>query len=413
MQRSALDLAVEQAVLRKNIADSFVNLGRRNQELLDRQLDLITDLERRADDPDRLEGLFRLDHLATRMRRNAESLLRLAGGDEVLQGDWGAPVPVVDVIRGALGEVEGYQRVEVMSLDSALIDGSAGADIAHAVAELVENALTFSPPQENVKIRGRRRGDGYVIAVMDQGVGMSEEQLTVANRRLAGQESFTVAPSRYLGHYVAGHLASTHRVRISLQQETLGGITARIDIPSSILIDDTGMVPVQAQQPAADTPVDLEPDAGEADPGRRHRGPRPGARGHRSPGRARARARADAAPALMTFEQEVRAAVDAPALAQRTDREPVMVPDDTPLPQLGAEAGLPHANFTRSEVTGLTRRIRGANAPRATNVADAFGGGAAPREVQRASADDVASFLAAFEGGVSRGLAESDGDSSN
>ena len=208
VQRSALDLAVEQAVLRKNIADSFVNLGRRNQELLDRQLDLITDLERRADDPDRLEGLFRLDHLATRMRRNAESLLRLAGGDEVLQGDWGAPVPVVDVIRGALGEVEGYQRVEVMSLDAALIDGSAAADIAHAVAELVENALTFSPPQENVKIRGRRRGDGYVIAVMDQGVGMSEEQLEVANRRLAGEESFTVAPSRYLGHYVAGHLAS-------------------------------------------------------------------------------------------------------------------------------------------------------------------------------------------------------------
>src|SRR5690606_29151496 len=134
----------------KNIADSFVNLGRRNQELLDRQLDLITDLERRAEDPDRLEGLFRLDHLATRMRRNAESLLRLAGGDEVLDGGLGAPVPVVDVIRGALGEVEGYQRVEVMSLDPALVDGAAGADIAHAVAELVENALTFSPPEETV-----------------------------------------------------------------------------------------------------------------------------------------------------------------------------------------------------------------------------------------------------------------------
>ena len=465
VQRSALDLAVEQAVLRKNIADSFVNLGRRNQELLDRQLDLITDLERRADDPDRLDGLFRLDHLATRMRRNAESLLRLAGGDEVLDGDFGAPVPVVDVIRGALGEVEGYQRVEVMSLDPALIDGSAGADIAHAVAELVENALTFSPPHENVKIRGRRRNDGYVIAVMDQGVGMNEEQLEVANRRLAGQESFTVAPSRYLGHYVAGHLASAHRVRISLQQETLGGITARIDLPSSILIDDAGPVVATAPRPAAGTPVEFVPEA-EYDAGYGDVVPEPedelDAFFEPTPAPVVDDVPAEAelqdefadefedqfedqlqdepdlqpepafdepeapfspvvpvdlepepeprpAPAFGDLSEMAEAMPADPAYAEQVapiEREPVTVPAEAPAPEADNGIGLPHANFTGAQVTGLTRRIRGANAPRATNVADAFGGGASSREARPASADDVASFLAAFDGGVSRGLAD-------
>jgi signal transduction histidine kinase len=197
VQGSALDLAVEQAVLRRNIADSFVNLGRRNQNLLDRQLDFITDLEREEQEPERLEGLFRLDHLATRMRRNAESLLRLAGGgDDAMSATLTEPIPMVDVVRGALGEVEDYQRVDVRSLDAATVTANAGADLAHALAELIENSLTFSPPHERVEIRGRREGDGYTLAVIDQGVGMSEEQLSVANRRLAGKESFTVAPSR-------------------------------------------------------------------------------------------------------------------------------------------------------------------------------------------------------------------------
>ncbi|HET6663293.1 MAG TPA: ATP-binding protein, partial [Acidimicrobiales bacterium] len=245
VQGSALDLAVEQAVLRRNIADSFVNLGRRNQNLLDRQLDFITDLEREEQEPERLEGLFRLDHLATRMRRNAESLLRLAGGgDDAMSATLSEPIPMVDVVRGALGEVEDYQRVDVRSLDAATVTASAGADLAHALAELIENSLTFSPPHERVEIRGRREGDGYTLAVIDQGVGMTEEQLSVANRRLAGRESFTVAPSRYLGHYVAGHLAQSHGISIQLKSAAAGGVTARVDLPSRLLVDDgaTGTV---------------------------------------------------------------------------------------------------------------------------------------------------------------------------
>ena len=154
VQDTALDLAVEQAVLRRNIADSFVNLGRRNQNLLGRQLDFITELETNETNPDALSNLFRLDHLATRMRRNAESLLVLAGIEPPRQ--WAAPVRLTDVIRAALGEVEDYQRVTVRGVEPATIIGSAAADLAHLLAELIENALVFSPPDQTVDIRGRQ-----------------------------------------------------------------------------------------------------------------------------------------------------------------------------------------------------------------------------------------------------------------
>ena len=145
VQDTALDLAVEQAVLRRNIADSFVNLGRRNQNLLGRQLDFITELESNEADPDTLANLFRLDHLATRMRRNAESLLVLAGIEPPRK--WAAPVRITDVIRAALGEVEDYQRVTVRGVEPATIVGSAAADLAHLLAELVENALGVLAPR--------------------------------------------------------------------------------------------------------------------------------------------------------------------------------------------------------------------------------------------------------------------------
>ncbi|MGV3760087.1 MAG: ATP-binding protein [Actinomycetota bacterium] len=236
VQTSALDLAVEQAVLRRNISDSYVNLGRRNQNLLSRQLDFITELERNESDPDTLEGLFKLDHLATRMRRNAESLLVLAGIEPPRQ--WSAPVKVADVVRAALGEVEDYQRVTVRHLEPAALTGSIASDVAHVVAELLENALSFSPPEQSVEVRGRLTVTGYTLAITDNGLGMSAEDLQRANRRLAGQESFTVAPSRYLGHYVAGHLASRMGLTVELQDSPAGGVTARIDVPMDLLANE-------------------------------------------------------------------------------------------------------------------------------------------------------------------------------
>ncbi len=238
VQDTALGLAVEQAVLRRNIADSFVNLGRRNQNLLVRQLDFITSLERVETDPDVLANLFRLDHLATRMRRNAESLLVLAGVEPPRQ--WATPVPVTDVVRAALGEVEDYQRVAVRGMDPATVIGSTAADLAHLMAELMENALVFSPGEQVVDIRGHARADGsYLIGVIDTGTGMPPEAMETANRRLAGSESFTVAPSKYLGHYVAGNLAARHGIRVSLSPtDGTRGTTATIELPVGLLHQD-------------------------------------------------------------------------------------------------------------------------------------------------------------------------------
>ena len=258
VQDSALDLAVEQAVLRRNIADSFVNLGRRNQNLLGRQLDFITELETNETDADTLANLFRLDHLATRMRRNAESLLVLAGIDPPRQ--WAAPVRLTDVIRAALGEVEDYQRVTVRGVEPATILGSAAADLAHLLAELIENALVFSPPDQTVDIRGRNRPDGYTLAIIDSGLGMPPADVTAANRRLAGAESFTIAPSKYLGHYVAGNLAARHDIQVHLDNSPGNGVTATIDIPQTLLT---------AEQPVGDpiSPPHGTPAVGMAPPG--------------------------------------------------------------------------------------------------------------------------------------------------
>ena len=237
VQSTALDLALEQAVLRRNIADSFVNLGRRNQNLLGRQLDYITEFEHRETDPDALANLFRLDHLATRMRRNAESLLVLAGTEPSRR--WATPVSVTDVVRASLSEVEDYQRALVRGMEPATIVGSATADLAHLLAELVENALVFSPPDQGVEIRGRRRPDGgYVLAVIDAGDGMGPGPMDEANRRLAGAESFTVSPSKYLGHYVAGNLAARHGIRVRLAPAEGGrGVVAVVELPPALLAD--------------------------------------------------------------------------------------------------------------------------------------------------------------------------------
>jgi signal transduction histidine kinase len=234
VQESALDLAVEQAVLRRNIADSFVNLGRRNQNLLGRQLDFITELESDETDPDTLASLFRLDHLATRMRRNAESLLVLAGVDP--PRTWAAPVRLTDAVRAAVSEVESYRRVRVEDVGPVMIVGAVAADLAHLLAELIENALTFSRPQDEVVVRGWHAGAaGVRLLVIDRGLGMSGPALDQANRRLSHAESFTVAPSKYLGHYVAGNLAARHGIRIRLEAGTSGGTVATVDLPPHLV----------------------------------------------------------------------------------------------------------------------------------------------------------------------------------
>jgi signal transduction histidine kinase len=249
VQHSAVALAVEQAALRRNVAESYVNLGRRNQNLLSRLLDAVGDFERGETDPGRLSQLYRLDHLATRIRRNAESLLVLSQSDAPAR--WQPPVQMADVVRAALGEIENYERVLVRSLDPATVVGGASADLTHMLAELIENGLRHSPPRELVDVSGRVTPDGYSITVVDHGLGMTPDDIERANQRLAGSESFTVTPAKYLGHYVTAVLAARHGIKVRLQGSVVVGIAALVELPASLITDRRATPPPPPALPAA------------------------------------------------------------------------------------------------------------------------------------------------------------------
>jgi hypothetical protein len=426
VQERAVDLAVEQAVLRRNIADSFVNLGRRNQNLVGRQLDFITELERDERDPETLESLFRLDHLATRMRRNAESLLRLAGGEPT--AGWDGPVSLLDVVRGALGEIEDYTRVEIRHVDAAALAPGLGADLSHAVAELLENALTFSPPDQAVEVRGRRTAEGYVLAIIDNGVGMEVDELLRANKRLAGEESFTVAPSRYLGHYVAGHLTSRMGVRVQLQHGAAGGTTARIDIPASVLIDDVFATP-PAPVPAAPAPA---PDE--------QRGTLPRRTAMAAPPAVRVEPAPTADPVPAAEPEPVAEAEPAPVpwsvpwvdgapapTEAGPDPTPASAPTSAPEPEPrtdpapgfgGLAPVVTPAGDDTTTPSGLMRRVPGAQPPATPAFANPMSAtvesATAEETAPSSSPEDVSAFLADFTLGVDRGLADAfEHDSSN
>ncbi|MEU4997100.1 nitrate- and nitrite sensing domain-containing protein [Streptomyces sp. NPDC021622] len=243
VERTATDLAGEQAVLRRNSTESLASLGRRNQALLGRQLGLITTLESQELDPDALAELFELDHLATRMRRNAESLLVLAG-EESPPRAWPGTVAVSEVVQSAVAEVEQYQRVRTVEVEGGRIRGHAVAEVSHLLAELIENALVFSPPLNPVEIYGWRDGTEYCLAVVDRGIGMTEENLTRSNARLSGREPFLIAPTRFLGHYVVGTLAARLGAHVELRPTEGSGITAYVALPAALLQEPR-------QQPAA------------------------------------------------------------------------------------------------------------------------------------------------------------------
>ncbi len=232
-QSTAYELATEQARLRRSTSESLANLGRRNQNLLRRQLGFITQLEREETDPSGLANLFELDHLATRMRRNAESLLVLVG--ESSPRTWSEALPVADVLRAAISEVEDYRRVSLRRVDDAFVGGAFVAGIAHMVAELIENGLAFSPPDVDVEIQGRLLPGRYLIGITDQGLGMDPADMARANARLRGEESFLSAPTRYLGHYVVGHLARQMGVDVEITPSPVTGVTARVLLPSGVL----------------------------------------------------------------------------------------------------------------------------------------------------------------------------------
>jgi Nitrate and nitrite sensing/HAMP domain len=234
VHRVAIQVATEQAALRKSIGDMFLNLARRSQSLIDRQLELIDDLERTEADPDALENLFKLDHLATRMRRNAEDLIVLSGAEPARR--WSQPVPLVDVVRAALAEVEDYNRVELLPIDDIGVAGQAVSDVVHLLAELIENATSFSPPGTKVQVAGQQVSNGYVLEIEDRGLGMSDDELVEANERLANPPVVDFALSRMLGLYVVARLAQRYNIKVQLRHSWYGGITALVLLPPTVAL---------------------------------------------------------------------------------------------------------------------------------------------------------------------------------
>lgn len=243
----ALRLAGEQAEMRANVDRMFVNLARRSKNLVERQLRLIDDLEASEQDPDDLANLFRLDHLATRMRRNDESLLVLAGGDagQGVRDD----VPVVDVLRAAASEIEQYARVQVTSDDPRRIRGRVAGDLVHLLAELIENAANFSPPDTTVTVRTTRQGaDGVLsVEIADLGVGMTADELARANEKLRRTDRLDADVARMMGLVVTARLARRHGLAVELGPNTPRGVVARVHVPAGALAGSLPALAPQAQ----------------------------------------------------------------------------------------------------------------------------------------------------------------------
>ncbi|WP_336208180.1 sensor histidine kinase [Nonomuraea sp. LPB2021202275-12-8] len=234
VQRTAVEAAVGQATLRKGVGHVFLNLARRNQALLHRQLTLLDSMERKAEDPDTLEGLFKLDHFTTRMRRHAENLIILS--DAAPGRRWRDPVPIYDVVRSSVLEVEDYTRVAIQPMQGApLLTGSAVTDVIHLIAELVENATVFSPPNTTVHVRGMSAANGFAVEVEDRGLGINPATLAELNAQLATPPEFDLASSDRMGIFVVSRLAARHGIKVTLRPSPYDGTTAILMLPTSLL----------------------------------------------------------------------------------------------------------------------------------------------------------------------------------
>ncbi|MEU8420499.1 nitrate- and nitrite sensing domain-containing protein [Micromonospora sp. NPDC048835] len=363
VQRTAVQAAVDEVTLRRGLNEVFLNIARRSQSLVHRQLHLLDRMERRSEDPDELAELFQVDHLATRLRRHAEDLVILAGSAP--GRGWRNPVAIVDLIRGAISEVEAYERVDITAVQPAGVLGRAVGDVIHLLAELVENATAFSPPDTRVTVSGAQVANGYALEITDQGLGMSAEALETANTRLASSPEFDPAQSARLGLFVVARLAARHGVRVRLRSSSAeGGVTAVVLVPGDL---------ITAEPPAGPDPATL--GVASADPSRRP------ARTARRGTVTRPRTRPPTTPSVST-------APPAPAGA----------PAAATLPAGGRGVGSATADEPDDELDGLPRRVRRRTPtaqPRST-VAET----PSPR-----SPEEVRQVMAALQAGTARGRA--------
>ena len=250
LHHTLVDVANQQMeILKRGVSEIFVTLARRNRSLVDRQLALIDELESGEEDPEVLGGYYKLDHLSTRMRRNAESLLVLAGAENPRL--WAQPLEMDDVVRAALGEVDDYQRVDVLALEPARVSGRAVTDLSHLMSELLDNATQFSPPTERVRVAGLFDDDGYVLTISDNGVGIPEDKLGELNQLMQRPPVLGLALDPTLGMYVVARLAKRHGIGIKLVPG-VPGTTVRITLPRDLLATDDS--PPTAPDAEAATP---------------------------------------------------------------------------------------------------------------------------------------------------------------
>ncbi len=437
VQRTAVEAAVGQAALRRGVNQVFLNLARRKQGLLHRQLTLLDTMQRRAGDPESLEDLFRLDHLTTRMRRHAEGLIILSGATP--GRSWRKPVAVVDVVRAAIAEVEDYTRITLMPMPNASLAGSAVTDLIHLVAELLENATIFSPPQTRVQVRGELVANGLAIEVEDRGLGLAPEEYATINERLATPPEFDLADSDRLGLFVVSQLASRYGISVVLRASPYGGTTAIILIPRELVAKDgvppaitgsvaseaiTGTVtpgPVTGSMSAAAImggPATTHPDApvvpatpmaaapAPTDPGPSlGLGTNPPA-SDRSPFFTPAAQRGEPVPSAAREDGHEESRVRNLSIVQNGS--------EPGLPSRGKDSGLPSRRASGASGThaGLPRRVRQANiAPQLRERSQPL---SAPVPVtEERSPEQVRATFAAFQQGAQRGREDADDNSGN
>lgn len=440
LQRVAVEAAVRQSEMRRGVSEVFVNLARRNQVLLHRQLTLLDAMERRTQDPRELADLFRLDHMTTRMRRHAEGLVILSGAAPSRQ--WRKPVRLMDVVRAAVAEVEDYERVEVRRMTGIAVVGPAVADITHLIAEVIENATVFSPPHTTVQVHGEQVANGFALEIDDRGLGLTPDDMHESNLRLGETPEFELSDTDRLGLFVVSRLAQRQGVRVSLKPSPYGGTTAVVLIPSALLTTGGGAtegtdgsqtgerrVPRGTQEPLAGTaatqhgvhPRSLTADRGEEPPEHRDLA---GASADPPPGGPDVLPRRRRTPVLVV--ENGRPVPDSPRSrtpgppthrsatpASKASRSSSFSPSETsgPGPELGPE---PEGPSPRAASGGLPRRVRQASlAPQLRgDTAEEPVRPATPARRERAererSPEEVRTRMASLQRGWTRGRSTDD-----
>ncbi|WFE27121.1 nitrate- and nitrite sensing domain-containing protein [Solwaraspora sp. WMMD791] len=401
VQRTAVRSAVEEAALRRGLNETFLNIARRSQTLLHRQLALLDRMERRSTDPEELEDLFRVDHMATRMRRHAEDLVILAGATP--GRGWRNPVPMIDVIRGAVSEVEEYARVHVTTVEPAAVVGRAVGDVIHLLAELIENATSFSPPQTLVTVVGQNLPNGYAVEVEDRGLGMTPDAVTEANQRLAQPPDFDPHNSARLGLFVVAQLAAKHGVGVRLRPSPFGGITAVALIPAELVVPESEVLALPSgRPPTALTTVRPGPDGADQPASTATLGALLSALPD-SPTRSDLPAMPDSPAVSDPSTSSGSPAAPAPSpTVPAVPGVPTVQPD---LPPRRRPVSLPTRRSEGAQSTtedGLPRRVRQSSlAPQLRQAPDADG--QPQREAPQRSPGEVRALMSALQAGTARG----------